>query len=80
MAKFGLVNLLATHDYYTVNDVGGGEFTISNPDGTVVSIQDDGSRQSRVNGTAGDWERWKPVTIDGRAFAKFRYGLFYYEQ
>lgn len=30
--------------------------TLSNPDGTVVSIQPDGTRQTRVAGTAGPWE------------------------
>ena len=30
--------------------------TLSNPDGTVVSIQPDGSRQTRPQGTAGPWE------------------------
>lgn len=34
----------------------GNQFVVTNLDGTVLSIQPDGSQQTRVAGTAGPWE------------------------
>lgn len=40
----------------TVIPQNNGKSTLANPDGTVVSIQPDGTRQTRPAGTAGPWE------------------------
>mgnify|MGYP003652358448 CR=1 FL=1 len=41
----------------TPNALGGGVYTLSNPDGTVVSCQPSGVLQTRPAGTQGPWER-----------------------
>lgn len=40
----------------TINKQGENWVTVSNPDGTVLSVQPDGSYQSRPAGTAGPYE------------------------
>ena len=56
-----------------LNDQGNGTFTASLADGTVVSIQPDGSRQTRSAGTAGPYEIFTlngtPQTATVMAFA-----------
>lgn len=40
----------------TIHPQGGGKVTLSNPDGTVISVNPDGGVETRPKGTAGPWE------------------------
>lgn len=57
MIGFGPLNGVITLRA-TLNPQPDGTFTVSNLDGTVVSVQPDGSEESRPGGTAGPFEKF----------------------
>ena len=63
MSYVGLANV-DTLTAVTVTDAGGGYLTLSYPDGTVLSVQADGSNQTRPAGTAGAFEVCRKIGED----------------
>lgn len=55
----GTQPLVVLTAYDHTQDVGNGEVVVVKKDGTVLSIQPDGSQESRPAGTSGPYERAK---------------------
>jgi len=60
MSYVGLANVDALVTM-TIKDIGGGYMTLSYPDGNVLSVQPDGSNQTRPAGTDGPFEACRMV-------------------
>ena len=61
-------SLLETFDLITEHPQGNGIFTLSYPNGDVISIQPDGSLQTRPSGTAGPFE-WCSISDKGYLYS-----------
>lgn len=57
MIAIGKATLLPYNVADHLNDVGDGMFTVSYPNGDVLSVQPDGTFQRRAAGTSGIYER-----------------------